>query len=47
MNMDPTIFPNPESFVPERWILASERGENLTRFIATFGKGSRACIDMK
>ncbi|KAJ5393575.1 cytochrome P450 [Penicillium crustosum] len=46
MNMDPTLFPNPESFIPDRWILASERGENLTRFIATFGKGSRACIGM-
>ncbi|RAK99286.1 cytochrome P450 [Aspergillus ibericus CBS 121593] len=44
MNTDPTIFPNPESFNPERWILAKERGENLTRFMASFGKGSRACI---
>ncbi|KAJ5961883.1 cytochrome P450 [Penicillium viridicatum] len=44
MSMDPTIFPNPESFIPDRWVLAAERGENLTRFIATFGKGSRACI---
>ncbi|PYI07012.1 cytochrome P450 [Aspergillus sclerotiicarbonarius CBS 121057] len=46
MHTDPTIFPNPESFDPERWILAKERGQNLTRFMASFGKGSRACIGM-
>ncbi|OOF93300.1 hypothetical protein ASPCADRAFT_53047 [Aspergillus carbonarius ITEM 5010] len=46
MNTDPTIFPNPEAFNPDRWTLAKGRGENLTRFMASFGKGSRACIGM-
>ncbi|CAG8895011.1 unnamed protein product [Penicillium egyptiacum] len=46
MNMDPTIFTDPELFSPERWVLASERGENLTRFMSAFGKGSRACIGL-
>ncbi|MCJ1349017.1 hypothetical protein MMC31_007252 [Peltigera leucophlebia] len=42
--MDPEIFPDPESFKPERWIRATEQGHNLTRFLVSFSKGSRNCL---
>lgn len=45
--MDPEIFPDPESFKPERWIQATEQGQNLARFLVSFSKGSRACIGIK
>lgn len=44
---DPEIFPDPESFKPERWIQATEQGQNLTKFLVSFSKGSRACIGIK
>ncbi|KAK2763881.1 hypothetical protein FQN54_009499 [Arachnomyces sp. PD_36] len=46
IHMDPTIFPDPEKFYPERWILAAERNEGLSRFLLTFGKGNRGCVGM-
>lgn len=45
--MDPTIFPNPDSFDPERWIQAAARGERLDRFLVNFTKGSRSCLGIK
>ncbi|KAL4999998.1 cytochrome P450 [Aspergillus recurvatus] len=44
VHMDPSIFPDPTSFDPNRWIEAREREENLARFITAFGKGSRQCV---
>jgi cytochrome P450 len=45
--MDPDIFDDPQTFKPERWILAAEKKQNLSRFLVTFGKGNRNCIGMK
>jgi hypothetical protein len=33
--------------MPERWLLATEKGEKLNRFLVSFTKGSRACLGMK
>jgi cytochrome P450 len=41
--MNESIFPNPENFVPERWI---DRPD-LDGFFVPFGKGSRACPGIK
>ncbi|CBF87384.1 protein CYP58D1 [Aspergillus nidulans FGSC A4] len=46
VNMDPDIFDDPQTFKPERWILAAEKKQNLSRFLVTFGKGNRNCIGM-
>ncbi|GAB1210518.1 hypothetical protein APSETT445_009312 [Aspergillus pseudonomiae] len=46
MHMDPTIFPNPETFNPERWLEASSKGERLTKFLVPFTKGSRMCLGL-
>lgn len=45
--MDPTLFPEPEKFDPERWVQAAEKGEHLTRYIVSFTKGAKQCLGMK
>ncbi|CAI7582100.1 unnamed protein product [Penicillium crustosum] len=44
VHMDPSIFPDPERFEPERWIRASKEGLHLERYIVSFSKGSRQCL---
>ncbi|KAJ5898140.1 Benzoate 4-monooxygenase cytochrome P450 [Penicillium tannophilum] len=46
VHMDPTLFPEPEKFDPERWVQAAEKGEHLTRYIVSFTKGAKQCLGM-
>ncbi|PWY77056.1 cytochrome P450 [Aspergillus heteromorphus CBS 117.55] len=46
VHRNPAIFPDPERFDPERWIQAAERGDNLTRYLVPFTRGSRICVGM-
>ncbi|KAI7227517.1 cytochrome protein [Hortaea werneckii] len=39
---DPSIFPEPESFVPDRWL--GEQGKELGPYNITFTAGARRCI---
>lgn len=41
LHLDPKVFPEPEKFIPERWLNAPEE---LQRDWIPFGIGSRACI---
>ncbi|KAK3325938.1 cytochrome protein [Apodospora peruviana] len=43
-HMDPSIFPNPRAFNPGRWIRAAEDGMDLSKYMVSFTKGSRACL---
>ena len=47
--LDPSVFPNPHSFIPERWIPQDPAGQknNPDRYFVAFGKGSRMCQGMK
>ena len=38
------IFPEPYTFKPERWLPLNPNGQQLLRFLATFGGGSRGCV---
>ncbi|KAF5500515.1 Cytochrome P450 monooxygenase sdnE [Colletotrichum siamense] len=44
--MHPTIFPEPQTFKPERWLEAEKRGKRLDKYLVSFGKGSRQCLGM-
>ncbi|KAJ5713013.1 Benzoate 4-monooxygenase cytochrome P450 [Penicillium malachiteum] len=46
VHMDPTLFPEPEKFDPDRWTRAADKGEHLSRFIVSFTKGSKQCLGM-
>lgn len=45
---DPEIFPNPLSFIPERWLEADgsigPTANKLEHYLLAFGKGSRSCV---
>lgn len=41
---DPRIFPNPDSYVPERWLVESERTREMRAVFIPFTTGPRACI---
>ena len=51
--MNPTIFPSPETFLPERWLSqpASSKPNNtnsnpLKRYLVPFTRGPRQCLGM-
>ena len=39
---NPVIFPNPDSFLPDRWLKGDCRA--LERYLVTFGRGTRMCV---
>ncbi|KAF4850947.1 Cytochrome P450 monooxygenase BOT1 [Colletotrichum siamense] len=41
---NPDIFPEPERFIPERWL--GENGWELEKWFVPFSKGTRACIGL-
>jgi cytochrome P450 len=45
MHRNPKIFPNPDTFLPERWLDPANTAK-LEKFFVAFGKGSRSCIGM-
>ncbi|KAM0405844.1 hypothetical protein HYE67_010176 [Fusarium culmorum] len=38
------LFPEPDEFLPERWLENGKPNYKLQKFLISFGKGSRACI---
>jgi cytochrome P450 len=47
VNMNPTIFPDPEDFRPERWLPGvAESGVPSKKYHVPFGRGSRMCLGM-
>jgi cytochrome P450 len=46
VHRSPSVFPSPESFLPERWLESGDNKEQLTvmnRHMMPFGTGSRVC----
>lgn len=44
-HMDPELFPNPEDFIPERWL--SPEGKMLGKYVNPFSKGTRICLGIE
>ncbi|KND87287.1 Trichodiene oxygenase, partial [Tolypocladium ophioglossoides CBS 100239] len=44
IHLDPTIFPNPKVFDPDRWVRAEKEGIKLRKYIVSFTKGTRVCL---
>lgn len=45
LHHDPKVFPDPESFLPERWLESStEKLKEMERSFFAFGAGSRTCV---
>ncbi|KAJ0425639.1 putative benzoate 4-monooxygenase cytochrome P450 [Aspergillus carlsbadensis] len=46
-HQDPSIFPNPQTFNPERWLAGSEEErKQLETYLVPFDKGPRICLGM-
>lgn len=43
---DPSIFPEPRTFKPERWLPLDTTGARLQKYLVSFSRGSRQCIGM-
>ena len=46
MHRDPSVFPSPDTFLPERWLESSSTSDHLSTMAASmmpFGTGSRMC----
>lgn len=44
MHRDPSVFPSPDTFLPERWLECShDELANMTQYMMPFGAGTRVC----
>lgn len=46
VNLNETIFPDADHFIPERWLGDSEKRQALEKYMVAFGRGPRSCIGM-
>jgi cytochrome P450 len=44
---DPNIFPEPENFTPERWLLEPDELQQLERYLLPASKGTLGCLGQK
>ncbi|KAI4281089.1 MAG: hypothetical protein L6R38_003951 [Xanthoria sp. 2 TBL-2021] len=42
---DPSLFPDPHAFIPERWLLPE--GKALSKYVNPFSKGPRICLGIE
>lgn len=38
------LFPNPDEFIPERWLIDNQPNYKLQKHLLSFGKGTRSCL---
>jgi len=47
MHNDPTVFPKPHIFKPERWFSEPEKLKVMNSYFVPFSRGSRMCLAQK
>ena len=47
MHHDPIIFPDPKTFIPERWFVNTEKLKIMNSYFVPFSRGSRSCLAQK
>ncbi|KAJ6024690.1 cytochrome P450 [Penicillium herquei] len=45
-HMDPSIFTDPKTFLPDRWLKESDN-KHLSKYLQPWGRGSRLCLGME
>ncbi|KAJ5715260.1 Cytochrome P450 [Penicillium malachiteum] len=45
-HIDPSIFTDPETFLPDRWLKESDN-KRLSKYLQPWGRGSRLCLGME
>lgn len=46
--MDPSIFPEPEKFLPDRWLTTNEAEyKKYMKYLQPWGRGARTCLGME
>ncbi|KAL8821025.1 MAG: hypothetical protein Q9223_000864 [Gallowayella weberi] len=43
---NPSIYPNPREFHPDRWLPLETKGARLQKYLVAFSRGSRQCLGM-
>lgn len=43
MHLDPSLFPEPHRFDPDRWFSSAQR---MDKYVIPFSRGTRACIGL-
>ena len=46
IHTSPSIFPQPDAFIPERWLPQETEGQRLQKYLVSFSRGSRQCLGM-
>ena len=46
IHFDPSIYPDPWRFDPERW-MQGEKSKQLEKYLVSFSRGSRGCLGMQ
>lgn len=41
------LFPRPDEFLPERWLMDGQPNHRLEKMLISFGKGNRSCLGDK
>lgn len=47
IHMDPTIYADPYSFWPDRWLGSPKHRASLEKSLVPFGRGARMCVGQK
>lgn len=45
--MDSSVFPDPEDFLPNRWIEGDHINAELNKYFVPFSKGLRMCLGIE